>query len=108
MPVPRVLVTRPAHDAAAWVQRLTEHGIAAEALPLIEITPEPPTGALAQARQRLGDYAAVMFVSGNAVTALLGSDPDFLNGIGLWPASDQRKQLLKQEHGRPVPAPRRP
>lgn len=88
MPVPRVLVTRPAHDAAAWVQRLTGHGIAAEALPLIEITPEPPTGALAQARQRLGDYAAVMFVSGNAVTALLGSDPDFfewnrpLAGIG--------------------------
>lgn len=77
MPVPRVLVTRPAHDAAAWVQRLAGHGIAAEALPLIQITPEPPTGALAQARQRLGDYAAVMFVSGNAVTALLGSDPGF-------------------------------
>ncbi|MBS0300635.1 MAG: uroporphyrinogen-III synthase, partial [Proteobacteria bacterium] len=33
----RVLVTRPAHDAAEWVRRLSEHGIAAEALPLIDI-----------------------------------------------------------------------
>ena len=75
MPAPRVLVTRPAEAAAVWVAQLARHGIAAEALPLIQITPEPPTGALTQARQHLGDYAAVMFVSGNAVTALLGSDP---------------------------------
>lgn len=75
MPAPRVLVTRPAEAAAAWVAQLAQHGIAAEALPLIQITLEPPTGPLAQARQHLGDYAAVMFVSGNAVSALLGSDP---------------------------------
>ena len=74
MPAPRVLVTRPAAAAAAWVAQLARHGIAAEALPLIEITPEPLTGALAQARRQLASYAAVMFVSGNAVTSLLGSD----------------------------------
>ena len=72
MPAPRVLVTRPAAAAAAWVAQLARHGIAADALPLIEIRPEPLAGALAQARQRLPSYAAVMFVSGNAVTALLG------------------------------------
>ena len=74
MPAPRVLVTRPAEAAAAWVARLARHGIAAEALPLIQITPEPASGAIAQARQHLQRYAAVMFVSGNAVTALLGPD----------------------------------
>ena len=78
MPPLRVLVTRPAHDAAAWVQRLSAPGIAPEALPLIEIVPEPPGAGLAAARQHLPDYAAVMFVSGNAVTHLLGSDQHLL------------------------------
>jgi uroporphyrinogen-III synthase len=35
----RVLVTRPAAQAAGWVQRLGERGIEAFALPLIGITP---------------------------------------------------------------------
>ena len=80
MPPLRVLVTRPAHDAAAWVQRLSAPGIAPEALPLIEIVPEPPGAGLAAARPHLPDYAAAMFVSGNAVTHLLGSDQHFSAG----------------------------
>lgn len=66
-----VLVTRPAHDARDWVQRLRAHGIAAEALPLMAIEPEPPNDALHQARHALADWQALMFVSGNAVDGFM-------------------------------------
>jgi uroporphyrinogen-III synthase len=68
---PHVIVTRPAGDAQRWVQQLQLSGIKAEALPLIEIAPaDDPADvqALAQAWQRIDDYTACMFVSGNAVT----------------------------------------
>lgn len=71
---PRLLVTRPAQGAAAWVRELAARGVAAEALPLIEIAAEPMTGALHAARTQLGGYAAAMFVSGNAVTGFLRAD----------------------------------
>jgi len=67
---PRVLVTRPARDAQHWVQQLQQGGVAAEALPLIEIAPASAAAsvqALAQAWQTLERYAACLFVSGNAV-----------------------------------------
>lgn len=69
---PRVLVTRPARDAEHWVQQLKLGGVAAEALPLIEIAPASGAAsvqALAEAWQTLarGHYAACLFVSGNAV-----------------------------------------
>lgn len=69
---PRVLVTRPAQDARHWVAQLQRDGVAAEALPLIEIAPASGAAsvqALAEARQAmaLGHYAACLFVSGNAV-----------------------------------------
>jgi uroporphyrinogen-III synthase len=66
----RVIVTRPARDARQWVQQLEQAGIAAEALPLIEIAPVSGAAqvqALAQAWQALADYAACLFVSGHAV-----------------------------------------
>jgi uroporphyrinogen-III synthase len=66
---PQVIVTRPEREAAHWVPLLTEHGIAAVALPLIHIGPVTDArlqSALVQARQRLSDYRAAMFVSGNA------------------------------------------
>lgn len=72
MPPLRVLVTRPARDAEHWVQQLQLGGVAAEALPLIEIAPASGAAsvqALAEAWQTLarGHYAACLFVSGNAV-----------------------------------------
>lgn len=67
--LPRLIVTRPAAEAARWVQQLAARGVAAAALPLIDIVAEPPTGALADARARLAEWQAAMFVSGNAVTA---------------------------------------
>lgn len=68
----RVLVTRPAPEAQRWVRELCARGIHAEALALIDIVPAPMQGELLQARQRLGDYHAAMFVSGNAVQGFLG------------------------------------
>jgi uroporphyrinogen-III synthase len=68
--VSRVIVTRPAHDADVWVARLQQSGFEAQALPLIEIAavsnPADVT-ALQQSWNNLNDYAACMFVSGNAV-----------------------------------------
>lgn len=69
----RVLVTRPAADARHWVGQLQARGIAALALPLIDIVacPEPAAQRALQQAQRYsatpGHYRAVMFVSGNAV-----------------------------------------
>lgn len=68
-----VLVTRPAADAQLWVAQLQAHGLAATALPLIDIggcEPAPAQQALQQARADSatpGHYRALMFVSGNAV-----------------------------------------
>lgn len=66
----RVIVTRPACDAQLWVRQLQQAGIAAEALPLIDISPASATAsvqALKQAWQTLDGYAACLFVSGHAV-----------------------------------------
>jgi uroporphyrinogen-III synthase len=66
----RVLVTRPLRDAQPWVEQLRQQGFDGAALPLIEITPvtaEVEVAALQRAWQSLDDYAALMFVSGNAV-----------------------------------------
>ncbi len=66
----RVLVTRPAQDADAWVAPLRQAGFDAEALPLIDIAAASAPGsgqALAQAWASLHSYAACFFVSGNAV-----------------------------------------
>ncbi len=66
----RVIVTRPAQEAAHWVDQLANSGFNAKALPLIEIGPvtDPADIVLVQtARRNLNCYAACMFVSGNAV-----------------------------------------
>ena len=68
---PRIIVTRPAREAARWVRELSERGLCVCALPLIDIVPEPLTGALAAARESLGTYHAAMFVSANAAHGFL-------------------------------------
>lgn len=72
MTAPRVLVTRPAREAAHWVDALNRRGCTAAALPLIAIKPcthaaDRQALQQAQARARQGHYRALMFVSGNAV-----------------------------------------
>jgi len=62
-----VIVTRPASDAQRWVDQLQQRGISAEALPLIEIASVDDLTTARAAWSHLDHYAAVMFVSGNAV-----------------------------------------
>ena len=86
MPAPRVLVTRPSHDAAPWVRQLAERGIAAEALPLIEIVPEPMGGALLRARQR-------------------GVEQPFITQAGRTAVLGQLLLVHRDQHGARQPAP---
>ncbi len=62
-----VLVTRPASEAARWIEALRATGLAPVVLPLIEIAPSLDSAALQAARQHLGGYQALMFVSAAAV-----------------------------------------
>ncbi len=64
---PRVLVTRPAAEAKAWVTGLRALGIDALAFPLIEILPVADPGPVRAAWRAFDRYAAVMFVSPSAV-----------------------------------------
>ena len=66
----RVIVTRPAQEAARWVEQLRVRGHDAIALPLLAITPPPDLEPLRTAWQALPRYGAVMFVSANAVQGL--------------------------------------
>lgn len=77
-----VIVTRPAAEAATWVRRLGERGIAAEALPLLAITAVADAEPLAAAWRRLGEWRAVMFVSVNAVNGFMAA-----RGGAAWPAT---------------------
>jgi uroporphyrinogen-III synthase len=62
----RVIVTRPAQEAAKWVDALRAAGCDAVALPLITIAPLDDPKALDAARQRIHEYDALMFVSAAA------------------------------------------
>jgi uroporphyrinogen-III synthase len=70
-----VVVTRPAAEGERWAGRLRERGIDAIVLPLLAIGPAPDPAAL-QAAARAGDqYAAIMFVSPNAVAGFFAGGP---------------------------------
>lgn len=63
----RVIVTRPEREALRWVRDLSEQGLPAVALPLIEVGPVDDPADVLRAWRHLDDYVGVMFVSGNAV-----------------------------------------
>ena len=62
----RVIVTRPAREAQDWAQRLQSEGFAAETLSLMGIEPLP-AWKLSNQTSLPTDYAALFFVSSNAV-----------------------------------------
>jgi uroporphyrinogen-III synthase len=76
-----LIVTRPAAQAAPWVQALHALGQKAAALPLIEIGPPEDTAAVHTAWAGLGGDALVMFVSANAVQHFFALAPAGLR----WP-----------------------
>ncbi len=81
----RILVTRPAAQATAWVQSLQQHGLRALALPLMEIAAVPDTAAVTHAWRRLADARLVMFVSANAVEHFFALRPP----QAAWPQGTQ-------------------
>ena len=78
-----LLVTRPAPQAAEWVQQLGQRGVAARALPLLAIEALSDSAALEEAWRSLPRHALAMFVSPNAVEAFFGARP----AARPWPAS---------------------
>jgi uroporphyrinogen-III synthase len=71
----RVVVTRPEREAQRWCQELTTQGLDVVALPLIEVAAVTNATPLREAWQRLSDWAAVMFVSANAVGPFFAEKP---------------------------------
>lgn len=71
----RVIVTRPATEAAEWVGALGALGFDAVALPLIEIRAADDMEPLRDAWARMGTYRAAMFVSPNAVRGFFAAQP---------------------------------
>jgi uroporphyrinogen-III synthase len=78
----KVLVTRPAVQAAEWVAQLEAQGIAAAALPLIGIQPPQDLGAVTAAWATLATRTLVIFVSPNAADRFFALRPRGLP----WPA----------------------
>jgi len=78
----RVLVTRPAAQAAAWVADLRSNGLDAAALPLIEVAAAADTAPVDAAWRTLAGQHLVMFVSPNAVTHFFARRPTG----NAWPA----------------------
>ena len=80
----RVLVTRPQREAAGWVEALRQHGLDAQALPLLAIEALADDSALRAARARADGYQAWMFVSAAAVRHFLPSMPPGSPGPRCW------------------------
>jgi uroporphyrinogen-III synthase len=77
----RVIVTRPAAQAADWVADLEANGIQAAALPLIDILPADDPAESIEAWQTLAQHRLVAFVSPNAASCFFAHRPA---GMG-WP-----------------------
>jgi uroporphyrinogen-III synthase len=71
----RVVITRPAGDAQAWVSALQAAGYDALALPLIEVGPAKHRQPVVQAWAQWTEFQAVMFVSAQAVRYFFDCQP---------------------------------
>ncbi|MDR3454822.1 MAG: uroporphyrinogen-III synthase [Rhodoferax sp.] len=83
----RVIVTRPEREAGGWSQQLSARGFGVLVLPLIEIgavTDPLARQALESVWQRLDEFFAVMFVSGNAVAYFFASKPSVAHIPRAW------------------------
>ncbi|KWT90184.1 Uroporphyrinogen-III synthase [Variovorax sp. WDL1] len=93
-----MIVTRPAREAARWVDALRAAGLDAQALPLIRIAPVEDRKDLQAAVQRLGDYAALMFVSAAAVEHFFDGAGDIAAGLSsrCWATGPGTVRALQQ------------
>jgi uroporphyrinogen-III synthase len=95
----RVVITRPAGDAQAWVEALQVAGHAALALPLIEVGPATHAQAVRQAWTQWPSFQAVMFVSAQAVRYFFEYQPirpDWTNGPRCWATGPGTHKALLQ------------
>lgn len=90
----RVIVTRPASDAPAWVAALQQAGHDALSLPLIDIQPTRHADAVAQAWAHWPRYAAVMFVSAQAVRFFFQYRAANMAGPRCWATGPGTRQAL--------------
>lgn len=81
----RVIVTRPAAQAGAWVDQLNRRGVPAVAVPLIGIDQAADPAAIDAVWSGLTDYQLLMFVSPNAAARFFARRPEGAS----WPASVQ-------------------
>lgn len=102
-PLERLIVTRPAAEAANWVQALQAQGWPAQALPLIDIS-EPHDAAtldlLQHWRAHWLDMDALLFVSGAAVSHFFARDvrPPAQTDVGtrFWAPGPGTSRVLAQ------------
>ncbi len=80
---PVILVTRPQPQADEWTGRLQALGLAASALPLIDISDAVNPGAVQAAWRQLSQIRLVIFVSPNAVQCFANKRPVDV----AWPSS---------------------
>ena len=71
----RLIITRPADQAADWVSELQRLGVDAQALPLIAVAPPHDVWLVHAAWATLPGLALVMFVSANAVAHFFSARP---------------------------------
>lgn len=95
----RVVITRPAGDAPAWVDAMQAAGHQALALALIEVGPVTQTQPLTHAWATWGNYQAVMFVSAQAVRYFFQSQPPdmaWAQGPRCWATGPGTHKALQQ------------
>jgi uroporphyrinogen-III synthase len=79
----RILVTRPAPQAAVWVRLVRAAGLEAVALPLIAIAPVDDPAALIDAWHQIASQRLVVFVSPNAARQFFALRPAAID----WPGA---------------------
>ena len=110
----KLLVTRPASQAAEWVAWLRERGIDAEALPLIGISPPRDAAPVREAWARLAAVRLGMFVSPNAAEQFFalrpagaawpgGTDTAYSKGSGRFALSAPRRPPADSSHAAAAP-----
>jgi uroporphyrinogen-III synthase len=89
-----VVLTRPQPEALRWAALLQERGIDCIVLPLLAIGTAPQPEALRQAAADADRYAALMFVSANAVQGFFAAAPGFQPARAWAPGPATREALL--------------